>query len=32
MGDSNFHGDTAGVGYIYAGVIILAIFGFVFFG
>jgi len=32
MGDSNFHGDTAGVGYIYAGAVILAIFGFVFFG
>jgi hypothetical protein len=32
MGDSNFHGNTAGVGYIYAGIVILAIFGFVFFG
>jgi len=32
MGDSNFHGETAVVVYIYAGIVILAIFGFVFFG
>jgi len=32
MSDSNFHGGTAGVGYIYAGLVLLVIFSLVMFG
>lgn len=32
MSDSNFHGGTAGIGYIYVGLVLLVIFGLVFFG
>jgi len=32
MADSNFHGSTAGIGYIYVGIVLVIIFGIVLFG
>lgn len=32
MADKNFHGSTAGIGYIYVGIVLLIIFGIVIFG
>ncbi len=32
MADKNFHGNTAGIGYIYVGLALCVIFGIVLFG